>query len=172
MIVAGLDLAKRSDHSALVIIEAGNMLTVTHALRLPHRPYREQIEALKPALLGVDRFAFDGTGVGDAVGEMLPNINATGVVTTGSNSKPRVSDDGRIMISKQSLIGGISSALTRGQLRVASNAPGRADLAAEMAAFVAIPGSRKMEARQGHHDDLVMALGLAVLAASTPQVFW
>ena len=139
-------------------------MNVTHALRLPHRPYREQIELLKPALSGVDRLAFDGTGVGDAVGEMLSSINATGVVTTGRSSKPRVSDDGRIMISKQALISGISSALACGQLKVAPNAPGRADLATEMAAFVAIPVSRKMEARQGHHDDLVMALGLAVMA--------
>lgn len=169
MIVAGLDLAKRSDHSALVIVEAGEAMKVTHALRLPHRPYREQIELLKPALSGVDRLAFDGTGVGDAVGEIISDINTTGVVTTGSNSKPRVSDDGRIMISKQALIGGISSALACGRLRVAPNAPGRADLAAEMAAFVAIPGSRKMDASRGHHDDLVMALALAVLVAHFQQ---
>ncbi|NOD35427.1 MULTISPECIES: hypothetical protein [unclassified Ruegeria] len=170
MIVAGLDLAKRSDHSALVIIEAIETMKVTHALRLPHRPYREQIELLKPALSGVDHLAFDSTGVGDAVGEMLSDINATGVVTTGCSRKLKICEDGRIMISKQSLIGGISSALACGQLRVASNAPGRADLAAEMTAFVTIPRSRKIEARQGHHDDLVMALGLAVLAAN-PTVF-
>ena len=60
MIVAGLDLAKRSDYSALVILDG---MTVTHALRLPHRPYREQIEILRPALETVDRIAFDGTGM-------------------------------------------------------------------------------------------------------------
>ena len=67
------------------------------AMRLPHRPYREQIELLGPALSRVDRLAFDGTGVGDAVGEMLPGIAATAVVTTGNSETPRKSDDGRIM---------------------------------------------------------------------------
>ncbi len=169
MIVAGLDLAKRSDHSALVIIDAGQMLTVTHALRLPHLPYREQIETLAPALRTVDRLAYDGTGVGDAVGEMLPDINAVGVVTTGSSPNPRTCDNGRIMISKQALVGGISAVMVSGQLKVARGAPGRADLASEMAAFVSIPGTRRMEADRGHHDDLVLALGLAILAAFSSQ---
>ncbi len=170
MIVAGLDFAKRSDHSALVLIEAGHLLTVTHALRLPHCSYQQQIDALLPALQVVDRLAYDGTGVGDAVGEMLPEIIATGVVTTGSRPKPRFCDDGRIIISKQALIGGVSSAMASGRLVVAPNAPGRTDLAAEMAAFVSIPGTRKIEADRGHHDDLVLALGLAVLAEMI--VFW
>ena len=87
MIVAGLDLAKRSDHSALVIIDACQKLTVTHALRLPRLPYRDQIEALLPALSAVERLAYDGTGVGDAVGELLPDINALSLVTTGTSSK-------------------------------------------------------------------------------------
>lgn len=164
MIVAGLDLAKRSDHSALIVIDAVHFLTVTHALRLPQRPYREQIDALRPALKAVDRLAYDGTGVGDAVGEMLHDMDAIGVVTTGTNLAPRVSDDGRIIISKQALIGGINSAMVSGRLTVAPDAPGRADLATEMEAFISIPGTRKIEAGTGHHDDLVLALGLAVLA--------
>ena len=143
-------------------------MIVTHALRLPHRPYREQIESLRPVLETVDRIAFDGTGVGDAVGEMIPTANAIGVVTTGAGQTPRKSDDGRVMISKRALVAGIANALADGQLRVAPDAPGRADLAAEMAAFAAIPGTRRMEAARGHHDDLVMALGLAILAAKMP----
>ena len=41
MPVAGLDLARRSDHSALVLLDAeANRLTVSAALRLPQAPLR------------------------------------------------------------------------------------------------------------------------------------
>ncbi|MFL5233384.1 MAG: hypothetical protein ACJ8DM_10750, partial [Microvirga sp.] len=42
-LVAGLDLARRSDHSALVLLDvAPDGLTVSAALRLPQAPLRQQ----------------------------------------------------------------------------------------------------------------------------------
>ena len=72
MAVGGLDLARRSDHSALVRLSAdGPRLVVTHALRLPQVDYAAQIEALAPAVGDLARLAVDATGVGDPVVEML-----------------------------------------------------------------------------------------------------
>ena len=53
--VAGLDLARRRDHSALVLLDAvPNRLTVTAALRLPQAPLRQQFALIAPHLAGLD----------------------------------------------------------------------------------------------------------------------
>ncbi len=53
-VVAGLDLARRSDHSALVLLDAApNRLTVTAALRLPQAPLRQQFALIAPHLAGL-----------------------------------------------------------------------------------------------------------------------
>src|SRR3954452_12183486 len=72
-LVAGLDLARRSDHSALVVfdVEPGR-LTVTAALRLPQAPLRRQFTLIAPRLAGLDLLVFDQSGLGDAAAELLP----------------------------------------------------------------------------------------------------
>jgi hypothetical protein len=71
--IGGLDLARRADFSALVTLAiADGRLTVTRALRLPRGPYAAQIKAIQPILDQLDRLTYDSTGVGDAVGELLP----------------------------------------------------------------------------------------------------
>src|SRR6478609_10619144 len=72
-LVAGLDLARRSDHSALVVfdVEPGR-LTVTAALRLPQAPMREQFALIAQHLAGLDLLVFDESGLGDAAAELLP----------------------------------------------------------------------------------------------------
>ena len=53
MPVAGLDLARRSDHSALVLLDVEpDGLTVTAALRLPQAPLRQQFILVAPYLAG------------------------------------------------------------------------------------------------------------------------
>ena len=73
MLVAGLDLARRSDHSALVLLDIGpDRLTVTAALRLPQTPLRQQFALIAPHLVGLDLLVFDQSGLGDAATELLP----------------------------------------------------------------------------------------------------
>ena len=73
MRVAGLDLARRRDHSALVLLDAAtNRLTVTAALRLPQAPLRQQFALVEPHLAGLDLLVFDQSGLGDAAAELLP----------------------------------------------------------------------------------------------------
>ena len=71
--VAGLDLARRRDHSALVLLDVEpDRLTVTAALRLPQAPLRQQFALIAPHLAGLDLLVFDQSGLGDAAAELLP----------------------------------------------------------------------------------------------------
>ena len=73
MVVAGLDLARRRDHSALVLLDVeADRLTVTAALRLPQAPLRQQFALIAPHLAGLDLLLFDQSGLGDAAAELLP----------------------------------------------------------------------------------------------------
>ena len=73
MPVAGLDLARRSDHSALVLLDVEpDRLTVTAALRLPQAPLRQQFALIAPHFAGLDLLMFDQSGLGDAAAELLP----------------------------------------------------------------------------------------------------
>ena len=60
MTVGGLDLARRRDFSALVVLERQpDRLAVVEALRLPHRRFDEQLAALTPLIRSLDRLAFE-----------------------------------------------------------------------------------------------------------------
>ena len=71
--VAGLDLARRSDHSALVLLEAEpGRLAISAALRLSQAPLREQFALIAPHLAGLNLLVFDQSALGDAAAELLP----------------------------------------------------------------------------------------------------
>src|SRR4051812_38074017 len=73
MIVAGLDLARRSDYSALAVLDvAPDRLTVAAAQRLPQAPLRQQFALIAPHLAGLDLLVFDQGGLGDVAAELLP----------------------------------------------------------------------------------------------------
>jgi len=176
--VGGLDLARRVDHSALVIAEVAggddHGLRVTHALRLPRGvAYADQIASLQPSFASLDLLAYDASGVGDAVGELLAPAMVAGrlapvVITGGTGAPTRTVSGGRIAAPKTWLIGNILGLIADRRLVVAPDAPGRGDLLAEMQAFAQVSVGRrgpKMEASRGH-DDLVMALALAAVAAA------
>lgn len=162
-IAIGLDLAKAGDYSAAVLIDTVRREIVA-ALRLPHGPYREQLDAIRPALERAAVVAFDRTGVGMAVEELLPaGIRAVPVtITSGANVTVRKDgvSAGKVALVRLLLSSGIT---------VSEQAPGRDELKAEMGGFVVrsgLSGRLKMEARAGCHDDMVMAAALAALAAS------
>src|SRR5829696_2468047 len=72
-LVAGLDLARRSHHSALAVIDVEpGRLTITAALRLPQAPLRQQFGLIAPHLAGLDLLVFYQSGLGDAAAELLP----------------------------------------------------------------------------------------------------
>ena len=169
MPVAGLDLARRSDHSALVLLDAeADRLTVSAALRLPQAPLREQFTLIAPHLAGLDLLVFDQSGLGDAAAELLPeNPRRIGVCLVGGD-RPlvRSAQGDRLVVGKSWLIQRLGAAMRSGALTVDEHAPGRHLLREELAQFAFKPGARgrlRLEAARGH-DDLVIAAALAVLA--------
>ena len=169
MLVAGLDLARRRDHSALVLLDVEpDRLTVKAALRLPQAPLRQQFTLIEPHLAGLDLLVFDQSGLGDAAAELLPKTPPhMGVCLIGGDRPLARSAQGdRLVVGKSWLIQRLGAAIRSGALSVAEHAPGR-DLLAGACRFVFKPGARgrlRLEAGRGH-DDLVIAAALAVLAA-------
>ena len=170
MAVAGLDLARRSDHSALVRLDVEpGRLTVSAALRLPQAALRQQFALMAPYLAGLDLLVFDQSGLGDVAAELLPGTPPhVGVCLTGGDRPLARSAHGdRLVLGKSWLIQRLGAAMRSGELTVAGHAPGRELLRIELAQFVFKPGARgqlRMEAARGH-DDLVIAAALALIAA-------
>jgi phage FluMu gp28-like protein len=165
--VGGLDLARRRDFSALVVLERQpDRLAVVEALRLPHRRFAEQLAALTPLIRSLDCLAFDAGGVGDAVGEHPALRSALPVLIASGD---RVTQHGtRWHVGKTRLIGDLLHLARAGRLTVPPDCLGAADLRRELARFAMIPTRRgvRLEARgAGEHDDLVLASALAVFAA-------
>jgi phage FluMu gp28-like protein len=168
--VAGLDLARRRDHSALALLDvAPERLTVNAALRLPQVPLRQQFALIAPHLAGLDLLVFDQSGLGDAAAELLPEKpRHIGVCLIGGDGPlARSAHDDRLVVGKAWLIQRLGAVMRSGEMAVAERAPGRDLLRKELAQFVFKPGERgriRLEAARGH-DDLVIAAALAVLAA-------
>ena len=169
-LVAGLDLARRSDHSALVLVDVeADRLTVSAALRLPQAPLRQQFALIAPRLGGLDLLVFDQSGLGDAAAELLPKTPPhIGVCLIGGDRPLARSAQGdRLVVGKSWLIQRLGATMRSGALTVAEKAPGRDLLRRELAQFAFKPGAQgrfRLEAARGH-DDLVIAAALAVLAA-------
>src|SRR5215208_5446899 len=170
MLVAGLDLARRQDHSALVLLDGvRGRLTAAAALRLPQAPLRQQVALIAPHVAGLDLLVFDQSGLGDAAAELLPKTPPhMGVCLVGGDRPLTRSAQGdRLVVGKSWLIQRLGAVVRSGELTVAEKAPGRELLRRELAQFVFKPGARgqlRLEAARGH-DDLVIAAALAVLAA-------
>src|SRR3954469_9247756 len=128
MNVGGLDLARRRDHSALVLLDVeSDRLTITSALRLPQAPLRQQFGLMAPHLAGLDLLVFDQSGVGDAAAELLPKTPPhVGVCLIGGDRPLTRSASGdRLVVGKQWLIQRLGAAMRGGRLTVAAQAPGR-----------------------------------------------
>jgi hypothetical protein len=169
LVVAGLDLARRRDHSALVLLDdVTGQLTVSAALRLPQAPLRQQFTLIAPHLAGLDLVLFDQSGLGDAAAELLPKTPPHVGVCLISGERPliRSAQGDRLVVGKSWLIQRLGAAIRGGKMTVAEHAPGRELLRRELAQFGFKPGARgrlRLEAARGH-DDLVIAAALAVLA--------
>jgi hypothetical protein len=177
----GLDLGQRRDHSALAVVEKGAQLLVRHVERMPlGTPYPMVVEKVRmvtqsDALRGRCEAVVDATGVGAPVVEMLRSAGLgcglAAVTITGGDRETRTGEGWSV--PKRDLIAGVQVRLERGDLRIAKGLKDAGSLMRElmdMRMERRESGRVRMEASgAGAHDDLVIALALAVWGASKPE---
>lgn len=179
--ISGLDLGQSLDHSAMVVLEQGTVPNPDRSgetlnrwdVRHIHRwqlgtPYPAVIAelqgwyALKP--LRGTALVVDRTGVGRGICDMIATSGLPADVRPYSitfGSKP---GDGTV--PKADLVAAVQSALQQRRLRFAESMPLRAVLEKELETFrVKVTGDRNETFaawRESDHDDLVLALALAL----------
>ncbi|GBC93511.1 hypothetical protein HRbin15_02002 [bacterium HR15] len=154
LIVAGIDWARYRDWTAVAILqgtqEAARLLAVH---RWQGLAWTEQIETLKHWLEqhAVQRVLCDRTGIGDPLVEALQN--AIAIPTEGLNFTRAL---------KQNLVEGLALMLEQGRLQLLPDM----ELLQELYHFEvsATPAGVRFGAERGFHDDMVIALALAVRA--------
>jgi len=150
----GCDLAKYQDYTVIVVLDVTETpFRLVHFERFNRRPYAETILKLKELYrrFNYAKVLIDSSGVGDPILEELQDIGAEGYVFTSK--------------SKVQLIQRLQAAIENGEIRY----PYIEELIKELQFFEyqLTRQGIKMEARQGFHDDCVIALALAVNAAET-----
>jgi hypothetical protein len=110
-------------------------------------------------------FLLDSTGVGVAVKDMLKakGIRPKAITITAGDAYSRVGAE--FHVGKARLIGKFLGAFDAGKVHVNPNMPIWSQVENEMLSFraeMSAQGRVKMEAQQGEHDDMLLALAMAV----------
>lgn len=170
MILGGLDVGRHHDRTALVVLDTE---VVTEAHLIPPLPLAEQADVLEPLIRPLDLCLVDMTGLGLGLYELLwgRELPVVGVVI-GSWHRPtiRQRDRGRlpskVYVGKMALVGAAVAAVNDKQITVAPWCCHRAELRGELEALAlnrTPRGNIRVGAHKGH-DDLAIALGLAIVA--------
>ena len=192
----GLDLGQTADYSALIVAEkitpkparppadSRPRYDIRHIERFPlGTPYPAIVDATVAILerpeLGTDvRLIMDGTGVGRAPVDMFRTRirqRAYPVTITNGDAVSK-SDDGYFRVPKRDLVGVVQVLLQSKRLRFAQGLQLVSLLTKELTNFhVKIDPETAHDSysawRTGVHDDLVLALALAVWAGESQHLF-
>lgn len=182
---AGLDLGQATDYSALAIAERipppqpGGKATyhVRYLERLKlGMPYPEQVAHVKrllemPPLKGHVTLALDYTGVGRPVADMFRQARIPcRLYLIGIHGGEKVlwddTDRSLVRVPKRDLVAVVQVLLQSGRLKIAEALPEAQTLVKELLHFrvtidPATAHDRYSAWRDGHHDDLVLAVALA-----------
>lgn len=144
-------------------------------------PYPQQVDAIEDMLCRapLNRMSpgllVDYTGVGRPVFDMFAERRALqrarGVVITGGRETSR--NRAGWSVPKAELVSKLQALLHSGQLKIAASLPDAAVLARELQDFrvrFTEAGNATFNAREGAHDDLVLALALAVFGLSRLEI--
>jgi hypothetical protein len=122
----------------------------------------------RPIWAGNIDLSIDQTGVGKPVADMFASagLTFTGVMITGGDSE---SSEGRThRVPKMTLVSALQALLHEGRLHIQRELPEAAELVRELQDFrvkFTENGHMTFNAREGKHDDLVLALAIAVWRA-------
>jgi hypothetical protein len=197
-VVFGLDLGQISDFTAPAVDQvtevpdanrAGRVVRL-HAIRHLHRwhlgtAYPQIVADVKALLAQVpgSSLALDATGVGRAVVDLfraaqlpaaqLPAARLVPITITGGNEATRV--DRGWHVPKKDLVGSVQAALQARRLRIAPALREAKTLTKELQTFrvkvCLATANESFEAwRERDHDDLVLAVAMAVWLAGRPTI--
>lgn len=188
----GLDLGQRRDHSALAIIRRDEQrrpwgeaifqgLAIVYAHRIPlGTPYPEIVEMMREAVATEPLYrdcelVVDATGVGAPVVELLRTARlgcriASVTITGGERESTRECSTGsEHSVPKRDLIAALQLVLEKNEIRIAADIK---DLGSLIEELVNVRNTAKENGRErigadraGEHDDLVIAVSLAVWKA-------
>lgn len=178
---AGVDLGQSQDYTAICIVRrveepgAKPIFQVGYLERLPlGTSYPAVVSHVigllcRPQLRGKAELVIDFTGVGRPVFDMfrVEGISPIGVSITGGTA---ITNDGGLIwsVPKGHLISRVQALLHDGRLKIYSDLPDATTLVNELQNFRAEfsdTGYIKFNARSGAHDDLVLALAIALWRA-------
>lgn len=194
----GIDIGQAHDPTAIAIVsrlttttanpqfksvnpEPNARYEVQHLERLRlGMPYPQQVDHLEAMLCRrplnrlAPRVLVDYTGVGRPVFDMFAGRHALrsaqGVVITGGRDTTR--HGAGWSVPKGELVSKLQALLHAGELRIAAGLPDAPVLLRELQDFrvrFTEAGNATFNAREGAHDDLVLALALAVFGLSRPE---
>lgn len=176
--VVGVDLGQAADYTAIAILEETNKSSydVRFIERLRKTPYPSivrRLDHLVRRLPNHPAMAVDATGVGRPVIDMIRGAHLPAAVyaVTLSGGDAVIQDGTEIHVPKRDVATAVAVLLQTSRLRIASGLKESETLFRELLNFrvkISPSGHDSYEAwRDGEHDDLVLAVGLAVwLAAS------
>jgi phage FluMu gp28-like protein len=178
--ILGIDLGELRDYTALVVLEVkkGDPSTYDcrHLERIPlGAGYPEQVEYIAQLVkslraIGNVRIAVDATGVGRPVIEMLrPVVGRLNAITLTGGDAVTEGEDREYRAPKRDVVAATKVLLQCGRLRIAEALPLASVLVEELLAFEVRISPRGHDSyaagRESEHDDLVLALALAVWLA-------
>jgi hypothetical protein len=175
--LAGLDIGQRDDWTALAIVEQAEdkSLTLVALERVRRIPYPEIArlvadtvgEMTNPTVL------VDCTGVGRPVTDQLTELGVrhTRISIHGGSTVGQL-DDGTLSVPKRDLIAALVVGFESRRLRIARGLRHVEHLEREAASFqmkLSAAGHDSYSAREGEHDDLLLAVALPVWHAGQPK---
>ena len=192
-ISVGVDIGQQADPTAIVMVDTyrpeptapKEWPDVRHCVRWIERVplgtlygavvERVAVVAEAAQTWGSTMIVLDATGVGRPVWDMLrarTGVAIRAVVFTAAEAETQPEYNVH-RVPNRDLVTSVEVVLQRRCLEVVPDCPLQADLNAELAAFdfsiSARTGHDRYEAAAGSHDDLVMALGLALWWAERPS---
>lgn len=177
--LAGLDIGQRDDWTALAVAERDRDggLTLVALERIRHRPYPEIAQLVADTLRALPgaTLLVDVTGVGRPICDLLRQHRVAHVRVNihGGGTVGRL-DDGTLSVPKRDLIAALVVGFEAKTLRIAAGLRHAETLEREAAAFrmaVSASGHDSYNAREGEHDDLLLAASLPVWHAKQQRPF-
>lgn len=187
----GLDLGQSNDSTAIAVVRRVRFLKTAGpntrgAEQIEEKPtiyqlgYLERVplNTVYPAIVAhvgrlLDRpiwagridLAIDQTGVGRPVCDMFTSAGIPHIAVTITGGDSEVRDGRQWRVPKMQLVSGLQALLHEGRLHIQRDLPEAQNLVRELQDFrvqYTSAGHLTFNAREGKHDDLVLALALAV----------